>query len=454
MKSDKARAIICTIAVLGAMALVVLDAGIVNIALPTIAGALNVVPAQSILIISVYQVALIMGLLPCAHLADYIGYRRMFIAGIAIFSCASACCAFANSLPLLVAARFAQGLGGSAIMALGIALLRFALGPARLGQAIGWNALTVALCSAAAPTIGALVLSSLSWPWLFLINLPFCIVVLVSVTALPKVEPTRLSVDVSSMALLALSAGMLFAAAELSVSRTIIATFSAIFGSLCLLLLMHRQAATEAPVFPKDLLAQRPFRLAVIASGLCFTGQSIGLVALPFYLQTGLHQGPLSAGLTMTSWPLAAALSSTLANQLNDRFGTAAICAAGGSAMALGLLVMAAWPLQGSVLPLAFGAFLCGAGFALFQVPNNRVMFLSVPLTRSAATGGMQGTARLTGQTLGGVIMTLLFTLAEPDISSRLGFAIGLVFALAAALMSVLRVPTDLSRNGAAESSS
>ena len=451
MKSDKARASICAIAVLGAMALVVLDAGIVNIALPTIAGALNVTPAQSILIISVYQIALIMGLLPCAHLADYLGYRRMFIAGITLFSCASACCAFATSLPLLVAARFAQGLGGSAIMALGIALLRFALGPARLGRVIGWNALTVALCSAAAPAIGALVLSSLSWPWLFLINLPVCMAVMVSVRALPEVEPTRLSVDVSSMAMLASSAGLLFAAAELSVSRTIIASLLAMIGSACFFLLMHREAAVEAPVFPKDLLARRPFRLAVTASSLCFTGQSIGLVALPFYLQTGLHQSPLAAGLTMTSWPLAAALSSTLANRLNDRFGAAAICAAGGSAMALGLLVMAAWPLQGSVLPLAFGAFLCGAGFALFQVPNNRVMFLSVPIARSAATGGMQGTARLTGQTLGGVIMTLLFTLTKPEISSRSGFAIGLVFALAAALMSVLRVRTVSSRNQAAE---
>src|SRR5690606_3436668 len=136
-----------------------------------------------------------------AHVAERFGYRRLFAGGLALFSTASLLCALAPTLPLLVAARFAQGLGGAAIMSLGIALLRVALGPERLGAAIGWNALTVALCSAAAPIAGALILSIAAWPWLFLVNLPVSAIALIAARRLPEVAPTRHMVDVTGMAL-------------------------------------------------------------------------------------------------------------------------------------------------------------------------------------------------------------------------------------------------------------
>lgn len=115
------------IAVLSAMALVVLDAGMLNVALPVIAGALGETPAHVTLTITAYQTALVIGLLPCAQIAERVGYRRLFIAGTSTFLAASILCALAPSLAVLVAARIAQGLGGAAIMALGIALLRLSL---------------------------------------------------------------------------------------------------------------------------------------------------------------------------------------------------------------------------------------------------------------------------------------------------------------------------------------
>ena len=83
---------------------------------------------------------------------------------------------------------------------------------------------------------------------------------------------------------------------------------------------------------------------------------------------------------------------------------------------------------------------LCGLGFGLFQVPNNRNMFLSAPRERAGAAGGMQGTARLAGQTAGGVAMSLLFTLVSAESAPRVGLEIGAVLALVAGLVSVLRV--------------
>ena len=82
---------------------------------------------------------------------------------------------------------------------------------------------------------------------------------------------------------------------------------------------------------------------------------------------------------------------------------------------------------------------LCGMGFGLFNVSNNRNMFLSAPRKRSGAAGGLQGVARLTGQTVGGVMMSLLFGLSPVDVASRVGLAIGAILTLAAGLTSLLR---------------
>ena len=144
----QARRLVAIAAVLSSMTLVVLDASIAHVALPTIAHAVQVTPARAVLVVTAYQAALVMALLPLAALGERLGYRRVFVAGVAVFTAASVLCALSTSLPWLLAARFLQGLGGAAVMALGVALLRFSVPPGRLGSAIGWNALTVALANA------------------------------------------------------------------------------------------------------------------------------------------------------------------------------------------------------------------------------------------------------------------------------------------------------------------
>jgi DHA2 family multidrug resistance protein-like MFS transporter len=428
------------IAVLAAMSLVVLDAGLVNVALPTIAGSLNETPGEAILIVSAYQTALVMGLLPCAHLAERFGYRRLFIGGLASFSAASILCAFAPSLPMLVAARALQGFGGAAVMALGIALLRFALGPHRLGAAIGWNALNVALCSAAAPVLGVLILSVGPWPWLFLAKLPVAALALAAAVALPRVEPTRRSVDVPAILLLGSAAALVLVAAESAIAHPFAAALLASAAIASAALLIGRERARPAPLLPVDLLALRPVRVSVAASICCFAGQSAGLLALPFYLQTGLDHGPTSIGLVMVCWPLAVAATSWFAARLADRFGSALPCVAGGLVLASGLLLSALWPVRDSIAPLAIAAALGGLGFGLFQVPNNRTLFLTAPPERSAAAGGLQGSARLVGQTFGALVMGLLFASLSDMVGPRVGLAVGSAFAVAAAMVSMLEV--------------
>ncbi len=435
------RRAIAVACVLAAIVLVVLDAAIANVALPAIARSLAVTPAVSVRVVTAYQMALVMALLPCAALGESLGHRRVYAVGIALFTGASALCAFAPSLSFLVAARFVQGLGGAAIMSLGVALLRSAVPQHQLGAAIGWNALAVALASAAGPSVAALILSAASWPWLFAVNLPLGALVLLATRALPSVPGSSRPLDPVSVALNASAFAALIVGAELLVERPAVATVTLTAAAISMVALVRRELPRVAPLVPLDLLRDASFRTSVIASACCFIGQGAAMVSLPFYLQHALGQDALHTGLLITPWPLTVALVAPFAGRLTDRISGAWLCAIGGSVLAIGLAGAALYPLAGRPHALVPFVVLCGAGFGLFQVPNNRNMFLSAPTARSGAAGGMQGTARLTGQTLGAVLMALLFTRLPIDVAPRVGLGVAAVMALTAGLVSTRRAP-------------
>jgi DHA2 family multidrug resistance protein-like MFS transporter len=422
------------------MVLVVLDAAIANVALPSIARSLQVTPGMSVWIITAYQASLLMALLPCAALGESLGYRRVFTVGVALFVGASALCAVSPTLPWLVAARFLQGLGGAAVLALGVALLRFVVPTDQLGAAIGWNALAVALSSAAGPTIGAAILSVTGWPWLFAVNVPLGVFVVLATHALPTVGGMARRLDLFSMALNAGAFASLVIGAELLPARPALATVLLAVAAVVLAALVRRERPREAPLVPLDLLSTDSFLISVISSVCCFAGVAAGMVALPFYLQHGLRQSIWITGLYMTPWPLTAAVAAPFVGRLAKHVSTACLCVVGGACLSIGLLAAALWPMQGHPLPLVPITMLCGLGFGLFQVPNNQNMFLAAPPERSGAAGGMQGTARLAGQTSGAIIMTFLFTLTSVDAAPRIGLGIAAVLAMAAGLVSTLRV--------------
>jgi len=427
--------------VLSAVVLVVLDSAIANVALPAIARSFQATPAEAVRVVSAYQMAIVMTLLPCAALGESRGHRRVYTAGVALFVGASLLCTLAPSLSFLVAARFLQGLGAAAVMSLGVALLRFSVPQPQLGTAIGWNTLAVALSSAAGPTLGGLVLSIASWPWLFAVNLPLGALVLFATRALPDVPGTARGLDAVSMAWNAAAFAGLVAGAELMTERPALGSCVLVAALVITFALVRREMPRKTPMIPLDLLRQGSFRISVIASVCCFVGQSAATISLPFYLQGGLARDVLETGLLMTPWPLAVALVAPLAGPLANRISGAWLCALGGVALAMGLACLALCPLHGRPWALVGLVALCGAGFGLFQVSNNRNMFMSAPRARSSAAGGMQGTARLTGQTIGALTMTLVFTLTSMDFAPRIGFGIAAALTLIAGVVSTLRAP-------------
>jgi len=436
------RRIAAAAAILGAGALVVLDGAIANVALPTISRQLNATAADAVWIITAYQLAVVMFLLPASAIGARLGYHRVFAGGVVLFTAASVLCALSPSLPWLVAARCLQGLGAAAVMPLGLALLRFTYPRRLLARAIGWNALSIAGATAAGPSIGAFILSTASWPWLFAVNLPIGILVLVACTKLPRPAATKDRIDLWSIALNA----VMFATFVLGSDRLpwSLAQGGALLGVavLAMVLLVRRETGRKAPLVPLDLLRVHSFRISIIASVCCFTGQMASYVALPFYIQHELGQSTAATGLLMTPWPLAVMLAAPLSARLAQRVPTAWLCAAGSAFLATGLALCALWPIHGDpALPIALFTSLAGFGFGLFQTPNNQNMLLSAPKERSGAAGGAQGTARLTGLTLGSLAMSLLFGLLPSHTAVHLGLAMAATTAFAGSVVSLLRSP-------------
>ena len=151
----------------------VLDGTVANVALPSIARELGATPAAAVWIVNAYQLVIVATLLPLAALGERLGYRRIYQAGIVVFTLGSLACALSGSLPQLVAARVLQGLGGAAIMSMNGALVRHTYPDSMLGRGIGLNGLVVSVAAAVAPSLASAILAVGPWPWLFAVNVPF-----------------------------------------------------------------------------------------------------------------------------------------------------------------------------------------------------------------------------------------------------------------------------------------
>jgi DHA2 family multidrug resistance protein-like MFS transporter len=425
-------------AIYSALTLVALDIAVVNVALPTISATLRVSEAASVAVATSYQLAVVISLLPLAALGESFGPRKVFVGGTALFIVASALCAVSTSLPMLVAARFAQGLGGAGVMAINAMLLRFAMPKERLAQAIGWNAVAVALAGAAGPSVGALILSAAGWPWLFAVNLPIGALALAASRALPRVPGTGRGVDALSAAVSASMFAMFFVGAGKLFDRPILGACLIGAALLCLAFLIRRERGRPAPLIPVDLFADRGFRRTVLASALSFSAQLMSYVALPFHFQIALGAGVLATGFFMTGWPIAIIVTASFAGRLAARWKAPQLTTIGTFVLALGLAATALSPVRLGALPVVAAMALSGLGFGVFQPANNRLLLLAAPKARSGAAGGVQGTTRLFGQTLGATVMTALFQLAPGDAAPRLGLTVAAVFALAASAVGAI----------------
>ena len=193
-----------------ALTLAVLDSAIANVALPTIARDLHANPAESIWIVNAYQLATVVSLLPLASLGDIIGYRRVYQAGLILFTLASLACALTRSIDALALARIVQGFGAAGHHERQRRARAPHLSVRPLGRAIGINAMVVSVAAAIGPTVASAILRCRQWPWLFGVNVPIGIAAIVVASfALPRTPTSERRFDWPSALLNAAAFGLL-----------------------------------------------------------------------------------------------------------------------------------------------------------------------------------------------------------------------------------------------------
>jgi DHA2 family multidrug resistance protein-like MFS transporter len=429
------------VAVWLAIAMTVLDSAIANVALPTIARDFGAAPSESIWIVNAYQLAIVTTLLPLASLGEIVGYRRIFRAGLALFTVASLTCAVSHTMAMLTVARTLQGLGAAGVMSVNAALVRHIYPHAKLGQGIGFNALVVSASSAVGPTVAAGILALGPWQWLFGVNIPIGLAAMaVGWRTLPQNQLSERRFDWVSAALNALTFGLVISGVDV-LTRTrarLLGALETVSGMIVGTLLVLRELTRPRPLVPLDLLRDRLFALSVATSIASFAAQMLAFVALPFHFENVLHFDQVQTGLLLTPWPLAVGVMAPIAGWLADRMSTAVLCAIGLAVFCAGLVALATLPAGPTALDIGWRMAMCGIGFGFFQSPNNRMMLTAAPRERAGAAGGMLGTARLTGQTFGAVL-TAIFLHLFGDPGEVFGLWVAAGFAALAALVSLSR---------------
>uniref|UniRef100_UPI003AF5BA6A MFS transporter n=1 Tax=Alistipes shahii TaxID=328814 RepID=UPI003AF5BA6A len=337
------------LAVAFGVSLSVIDGTVANVALPTIGQQLGISAADSIWIVNAYQLAIMVSQLSLSALGDVVGYRKVYIGGLMLFTVASVGCSLSGSLQALVLARVMQGFGAAAITSVNTSLIRFIYPKARLGRGMGVNATVVATSSVAGPTLAAGILSAADWPWLFAVNVPIGLAALaLSRRFLPE-NPVRVRehrFDWRDAVMNALTFGLMMASVEgfshgldprvlsLGVAALIVVGFFFIRGQL----------REPYPILPFDLLRIPIFSVSVATSVCSFLGQMLAMVALPFYLQQACGYNDVETGLLLTAWPAVIMVVAPAAGLLVERIHAGLLGGTGLTMMAAGLFLLAFLP--------------------------------------------------------------------------------------------------------------
>ncbi len=406
------------------VALAVIDGAIANIALPTIALNLKAAPVDSVWVVNAYQLVITMSLLAFASIGDRIGYRRVYIAGLALFTASSFACALSGSLGVLIAA-----------------LIREIYPQKQLGRGISANATVVTISSVIGPTVVSGMLSIAPWPWLFAVNVPIGIVAVdIGLKALPRSAGHDQPFDIVS----ALMNALFFAPVDRRHRWTRARRTSALCDRRVCCGARGRVLFRAAAVAAESAFA---VDRSVTHSGVRLVDRHVHL----FLLRA-------DAGVRFAAVPAAKHLHNAGRNRFPDdavAIGHRGRCAARGHPRGpLSAGFARRYRAGGSKRRACVaGDHRRTSGRGRYRVAHGRVrhrfrhlpdaeqpaMLSAAPRHRSGGASGMLGTVRFTGQTLGATLVALIFGIA-PQHGAVIALYVAAGFALAASVVSMLRL--------------
>lgn len=406
--------VVLALAAVGAF-MTTLDASIVNISLPSIAHSFGVPLSGAIeWIIIGYLVIIAAVLLTFGRLADMIGKKPIWLAGLAIFTIGSALSGAAPSLGILIAARLFQGLGGALIFAVNVALLTSVFPASERGRALGLNAVVVALGISAGPTIGGIITQNFTWRWIFYVNVPLGILLFfLSLRILTeRAHFGRGRFDPVGAALLAiglatLTLGLSFGQEWGWTSLPLL--LSLVIGVVALIAAVLVERYVKDPVLHLSLLRNRVFASANISFILAMLALFAPGFLLPFYLEELRGYSAEQAGLLLTPLPLTLAVVAPISGTLADRIGSRWLAPLGLAIACLGLILLSQLNGQSSTWDVIWRLIVTGIGQGIFQSPNSSAMMGAAPRNEQGEASGLLATGRVVGQSLSVAIAGAVF---------------------------------------------
>lgn len=414
-----------------------LDTSIANAGLPVLAHAFDASFTQVQWVVLAYLLSITALIAGAGRLGDLLGRRRLLLIGIGLFSAASLLCGLAPSLGCLLAGRAIQGLGAAIMLALGMALVGDALPEARRGSAMGLLGSMSALGTTLGPSLGGVLIASVGWQAIFLINLPLGLLNALLVWRYLPADGPRASTgfDWPGTLLLALTLGC-FALAMTCGQGSLL--LPAAVGAA---LFIWRQVRARAPLIRLQLLRSGQLSAGLGMTLLVSTVIMSTLVVGPFYLSQGLGLSPLAVGLALSAGPCVAALCGVPAGRLVDRRGAPAMTRAGLLGMACASTLLALLPLEVGIIGYLAPILLLTASYALFQAANSSRIMGAIDAQQRGVVAGLLSLSRNLGLISGTAIMGSVFALGagtrELITAAPTALATGLhwTFALAAGLM-------------------
>lgn len=397
------------------MFMVALDNLVVSTALHTLAVDLRADTQELQWFVNAYVLSFACLLMTGAALGDRFGRRRVFVAGIAVFTLASVGCGLADTSAQLIAFRAVQGFGAAAVMPLSLTLLSQAVPDRLRGMALGvWSGVS-GLAVAMGPVVGGAVVDGLDWRWIFWINVPVCVIAIPLVlfalreSSLPAVRLDLVGMALAAAGLCAVVWAIVHGEPDGWTSAKVLGTFTA--GAALLVAFVAWEARTEAPMLPLSFYRARSFTLTNIVSATMYFGVFGSLFLLAQYLQIVPARTPLEAGVRTLAWTLMPMFVAPAAGLLTDRVG-------GGRLMALGLFLQGAglgWINLVADVDTAYPSLVgpmivAGVGMGFVFAPTAAVVLGSVAKHHAGKASGANATVREIGGALGIAVLSTVFT--------------------------------------------
>jgi EmrB/QacA subfamily drug resistance transporter len=420
-----------------------LDAQVITTAFATIRGDFSVSVETLQWTVNAYNLTFAVLLLTGAALGDRFGRRRMFAAGIALFTLASVACALAGSVESLIAARSAQGAGAALVMPLAMAILSGAFAREERARALGIFSGVTGFALIIGPAVGGFITESFGWRWIFWINLPIGLIAIALVLARlresfgPKAALDILGLTIVAVAALALVWSLVRGNVAGWTSAEVTGTLAA--GVLFAAAFVIWEQRARAPMVPMRLFRSRAFSAGMTASFLFYAAMYGVLFLLPQFLQTALGYGPLGAGLRLLPWTATLFATAPIAGALVNKAGERPLVVMGLLMQAIGLgwiamIVSPSIAYSNLIAPLV----LAGVGVSMAMPAVQNAVLGSVNVVEMGKASGVFNMGRFLGGMFGIALLVAVFS-ANGAANSPARFSAGFAAAMAvAAALSLL----------------